>query len=297
MKRLILTIFLCIIFGLNNLYSQKIKDLKPEKVTIADFSVIGNRSAYLWYSSIFSYPYSLPNNTCGARDCFFSVKNDTYIRILLNKNDTSSGLFALHKFYNSIPELIEVVSYYQVENEVISNNIKGTTIINYYDKGCFFDLSTLRDITRNVIVDIKFSYPIFSRKEINFYRDKKLDYKSLYIRIDVPEIYKYNIEFDDGLLSYEITKPKSGRPIIGYIPIRGLISKSGFISLNSWNYVYNLLKTDVPIYQMPEPYYCNLYSHIFVSKEPIDSEIDNDDNNFSPIIEFRLDKINEILHW
>ena len=300
MKRLILTI-LCII-GLN-LYSQKIKDPKPEKVSISDFSVNGDRSVCLWYSSVFSFPYHYSDRSCGALDYLFSLKNEVYIRFLLNKKDTS---FAIAKFYNSIPELKTIVCYYLNENKIISSPTKGDSvlIINYFDKGCFLDLSSIIDTSRNMIVDLKYTYPIFSKKEINFYIDRKLDYKFLYIRIDVPEIYKYNINFVDSSLTMEISKPHAG-PILGYGPPQGVIFENfHFMSKNSWEKSFNhpppiapdgRALSSIPK-RLPPPYYCMINSFIFGSKTSFVVESVGQDDNFPAIIKLGLNKIDEILH-
>ena len=300
MKKQSLTIILCITIGLTNLYSQKKDYPEPEKVTVSDFSVDGDRSVCLWYRSLFSFPYAYSDSRVGAYDYLFSLKNETYMRILLNRNDTSFKFFALHKFYRSVPEIITVTCYYPDNKKITSGNNKGSEsvlIINYFDKGCFFDLETLKDSTRNVIVDIKFKYPIFSKKEINFYTDKKLDYKFMYVRMDIPEIYKYYIDFDDKSLAEEIIKPHPG-PIIGYGP---KTAKYGHLisSKNDWILSYNPQPRTInghpnPFYVLPIPYYCKLYSYIFQSKETNVSESEGTDDNFPAIVKFRLSKINEI---
>lgn len=304
MKRLNLTIIIIITLGLNNLYSQIIKDPKPEKVTISDFSVSGNKSVCLWLRSVFSYAYNLPDNDVGAQDRYFSVKNETYIRILLNRNDTSCRFFAVHKFYKSIPKITAVTCFYPV-NKIIASRNKidpgSVLIINYFDKGCFFDLVALKDSTRNVIVDIKFIYPIFSKKEINFYIDEKLDYKFLYVRMVIPEIYKYNIDFDDSLLIEKVRKPFL-EPLIGYGPVE--LSRTGGVPRARVNQLHIIAKSTMdqliahwtkglPDPHLP-PYYCSVYPYIFRSKKPMNPGIENEDDNFPAIIKFNRSQINEI---
>ena len=300
MKKLILTIILCIIIGLNNLYSQKIKNPEPEIVTISDFSVDGDRSVCLWYRSLFSFPYAYSDSRAGAYDNVFSLKNETYMRILLNRNDTTFKFFALHKFNRSIPEITTVTCFYPDNKKIISGINKGSEsvlIINYFEKGCFFDLETLKDSTRNVIVDIKFEYPIFSKKEINSYYDKKLDYKFMYVRMDIPEIYKYKINYDNETLAIEIKKPIVG-PIIGYGPLQGGDRSMRFTSRNHWNRLYNEPFQNMPglkrPYVSPHPYYIKLYPYIFKSNEYIISKCEDQDDNFPAIIKFKLSEINEI---
>lgn len=303
MKRQSLTIIICIIIGLNNLYSQKIKNPEPEKVTISDFSADGDKSVCLWYRSIYSFPYFYSYRTSGALDYLFSVKNETYMRILLNRNDTSFKFFAIHKYYHSIPELITVTCYYLNNKKITSGKFKGTVsvlIINYFDKGCFLDLSSLKDNARNLIVDIKFTYPIFSKKEINFYLDKKLDYKFMYVRMDVPEIYKYNINFDDRSITEEISKPHPG-PILGYAPPPGVWAKNfHFMSKYIWEKFFNSpnIAPDGTVlprpFGSPIPFYCMLNSYIFKSKGSFVSESDDPDDNFPAIIKLGLNKIDEI---
>ena len=303
MKRLNLTIILCIIIGLHYLYSQKIKDPKPEKVTIADFSTSGNKSICLWYSSVFSFPYYYSEKSSGARDYLFSLKNETYMRILLNRNDTS---FAINKFYNSIPELETIDCYYLNENIIISVPVKETDsvlITNYFDKGCFLNFSSLIDTARNMIVDLKYTYPIFSKKEINFYIDRNLEYKFLYIRMDVPEIYKYKINFVDSSFTMEISKPHAG-PILGYGPPQGMIFENfHFMSKNSWekNFIHPpSIAPDGKVLsfpkRLPPPYYCMINSYIFRSKTSFVFESVRSEDNYSAVIKLGLNQINEILH-
>ena len=289
MKRLYLTIILCFTFGLNHLYSQKIKDPKPEKVTIADFSVNGDRSVCLWYSSVFFFPYSYSNSNCGAFDHLFSLKNETFMRILLNRKDTCSNLFAISNFYNSIPELQTINYYYLNEKKVLSGPLKEletVSIINYFDKGCFFDLSSLKDTAKNIIVDLIYTYPISSKKKINFYIDNKLEYKHLYIRMDIPEIYKYNVNFPDSSLTVEISKPHPG-PVIGY-------SFSGATAISSkayWDRFVKNIFEDKNLNPQPIPAYCLVNSFIFRSKKSFAVESVSLEDNFPSIIKLDLNKI------
>jgi hypothetical protein len=301
MKRLNLTIIICITLGLYNLNSQKIET--PEKVTIADFESNGDSSVYLWYGSVFSFPYLGGDKGVGATDDLFSLKNETYLRILLNKSDTNFIFFELHKSSNCIPKLKSITCYYLNNNKItlISKGKDSVLIINYFEKGYYFDLSSLKDKESNVIVELQFTYTLKSKKEINFYMDRNEDYKNLYIRIDVPEIYKYKVRYDYDNLTEEIKKPRDG-PTIGWYPDPSVIHLTGtrFIGKNTIdlmtrprtlpNGTVSKAFHNIPIYA----FCCKLQAYIFKSIKYIDHQSFSSTDSIPSIISFHLTEIHEI---
>jgi hypothetical protein len=299
MNKLHLTILICVIFEFSDLYSQKAEN--PPKITINDFSVSANKSTCLWYRSVFSFPYSYSDGNSGASDDLFKLKNDIYIRILLNKNDTCLNFFAVHRFYESVPEINSLTFFYLNDKKIISTTIKtgAIAINNFFEKGYYVDLSTIKDPEKNLIVDLKLSVNIKSKHKINFYIDKNLDYKYLTIRMDIPEIYKYKINYDSIVLTEKISKPHSG-PIIGYdtqysgIKIVGahLVSKK-FVDLANSPITTPTGSVYKPNRMFP-PFKIMLTTYTFNSKNYVFSSVDEIDKDFSSIVTFQLKEIKEI---
>jgi len=137
MKPYVLTFFLIILSSAST-FSQKADSLPS--VTLSDFNCKGSKSVCLYYKSLFYYDYSLPYVSVGAWDKYYSMHNDTRVRILLNRNDTGSVFFAVHMSYMTVPEISSATSYRLDHKKVASNYIRrspGILILNYYDKGCF----------------------------------------------------------------------------------------------------------------------------------------------------------------
>jgi hypothetical protein len=215
MKKQFYVISLFMSFGLISITSQNID--KPLDVLVNDFKVEGTRSIYLYYRSLFTFPYREDYKLAGARDWLFDLKNETYLRILLNNKDTSVKFFVIDRYYDFKPEIKSLTCYFLNNKKVFSNkiNVKKTDLFIKEDQGYFMDLSAFKRIDKNVLIDVIFTYPIKSKKEINFYLDNRMDYKFLLIRIEVPEIYKYSISYERRYLIEEINKPRLG-PTIGY---------------------------------------------------------------------------------
>ena len=300
-KKITLSIVFCISIGLINSYSQKKDYPEPEKITFSDFSADDDRSVCLWYRSLFSFPYAYSDGTSGARDYLFTLKNETYLRILLNKNDTSYKFFALHKSCNIIPKLNSIECYY-LNNKEITSRSKGeesVLIINYFEKGYYFDLSSLKDNESNVIVDLKFTYTLKSKNEISCYIDRNNDYKYLYIRMDVPEIYKYKVRYDFDILTEEIKKPRDG-PIIGWYPPSFVHMNVRFV--NKRHIDLMMRPTTFPDgtpnnstrYWSTGTFRCKVQAYIFKSIKYIDHQSDSTEDSIPTIISFHLAEINEI---
>jgi hypothetical protein len=273
MKPYILTFFL-IILGSASTFSQKADSLPVPPVTASDFNCKGSKSVCLYYKSLFSYHYSLPYKEEGAWDMYYSMHNDTRVRILLNRNDTGSVFFAVHMSYMAVPEITSATSYRLDGGETTSFNTRrspGILILNYYDKGCCFDLSSLKDSSENVIVDIKFTYPIFSKKEIGIYIDNNFEYRFMSIIMDIPEIYNYDMEFDDSLFTRKIRKSFSGATIGYYFypNVPGPLPKTIMSKFN-----VDRLSADAIIFHdrvrnITRPCYCTNYLNSFTSRKPI----------------------------
>lgn len=225
MKKLNLVFILFIASGLMNLFSQKTN--KTEKISVTDFLFKADKSAYLIYRSLFTFPYMENYNEAGALDKFFGLKNETFIRVFLNGNDTSLKFFAVPAFYKSKPELTSVTCYYLNRKKISLRKIKEPLpdLFISSDQGYFIDLYSFKNEDTNVIIDLNYTYSIDSKKEINVYIDNRMDYKFITIRLEVPEIYTYKVLYDKKCLSEEISKPYSGSTI-GYSLSGGrLISK------------------------------------------------------------------------
>jgi hypothetical protein len=295
MKPCILTFFLIILSSAST-FSQKADSLPS--VTSSDFNCKGSKSLCLFYKSLFSYHYSLPYFIHGAFDKYYSLHNKTSVRILLNRNDTGSVFFAVHMSCMSVPEITSATSYRLNYKKVASNNIRrspGILILNYYDKGCFFDLSSLKDSSENVIVDIKFTYPMFSKKEIGIYTDSNFEYRFMSVIMDIPEIYKYDTEFDDSLFTKERRRSLSGS-IIGYYwhsnvpggPLGPDFFSKDFIDR------YSAKKDNFPVGMISTPRYCTNYLNSVTSRKPIASSSNNKESDFLAVIKFHLISIGEI---
>jgi hypothetical protein len=297
MKKLNLTIIILIILGLNDLYSQKIRDPEPEKIKISDLETNSTRSSCLRYSSVLSFRYSLPEMSTGAVDRYFSVKNETFMRILLNKHDTTSRFFILNEFYCSIPEIKNIVIYNIDLKKIVSRNVTGNDsvyLINYFDKGFYLDLSAFKDSTKNKVADIRFTNPVFSKKRFSFCIDSYLEYKYFIVKLDIPEIYKYHLDFDEENFINKIGRPYKG-PFIGYgdsnvAPLEPSKIHELIIEEDSRrghprgvpNSIHNIRN------------YCNIRSYIFISKNHIVPGNKDPDNVLPEVINLTLDKINEI---
>jgi hypothetical protein len=293
-------IILFMTYGLN-LYSQKLEAL--EKVTVEDFFVKGDKSLYLYYSTLFSFPFRENEKLVGAFDFRFLLKNETLTRILINKNDSTSKFFAVHSFYNSAPELISVRLFYNLNSKIIPHSLEYSKIkFIKADSGYFLDLSQIEKNDNNFIIDIRFAYYIKSKKKINFYLDRRIDYKSLLIRIDIPEIYIYDTVYNKKYLTCEQNKTHSG-PIIGWSHpgLRG----TRFDSKAGMEKVQNLRKQSIKevqnlsnrVYDIPSvtynPCFCMIHPQSFKSLEYIVSDCDSGDK-YPAIITLSLKEINEI---
>jgi hypothetical protein len=288
----------CLLLSSASTFSQKADSLPLPQVNPSDFNCKGGKSICLYYKSLFSYHYSLPYNDQGAWDMYYSMHNETRVRILLNKNDTCGVFFALHMSCMSVPEITSGISYRLDHKKVASNNIRrspGILILNYYDKGCFFDLSSLKDSSENVIVDIKFTYPVFSKKEIGIYTDSNTEYRFMSIIMDIPEIYRYDTEFDDSLFTRKIRKSLSGA-IIGYYFYKdtpGPLPKTIISKFNADRLSPQIPKS--PVRFITTPCYCTNYINSFTSRKPIAPGSNDKECNFPALIKLHLKSIGEIM--
>lgn len=296
MIRLNLIIFIFICIGLINVFSQKISN--PEKVSISDFSIIGDKSVCFWYNSVISFPYAYSDRDCGAKDYLFSLENETYMRIILNRNDTSSMFLAVPKFYNSRPKLISASYYYLNNNDIVTQEIKDSRIkfVYYFDKGFYFDLSSFKGNDDNVIIDLQYSYPIESKKVIKISLDNKLNYKFIGMRLDIPEIYSYKFKYSQKYLTMKTDKQRRG-PIIGWNATN--VTSYSHFSSKKW---FDDLPKSIPtpdgqtmhINRTLVPFLCNINPVTFNSKEFISIESDDAEDNFNEIVTLSLARINEI---
>jgi len=292
MKPYILTFFLILLSSAST-FSQKADSLPLPSVTPSDFNCKGSKSVCLYYKSLFYYDYSLPDKDVGAWDLYYSMRNDTRVRILLNRNDTGSVFFAVHMSYMSVPKITSATAYRLVGGKATSFNIRRSSdilILNYYDKGCFFDLSSLKDRSENMIVDIQFKYPVFSKKEIGIYTDSNFEYRFMNIIMDIPEIYKYNTEFDDSLFTKKIRR--SSGAIIGYYfsDVPEPQPKTIMSKFNVDRLVPQLINRPVS----SRPYYYTNYLNSFISRKSIGSSSNNIESNSRAVIKFHLISMWEI---
>ena len=281
------------------LFSQKTDD--PGKVSINDFAVPGTKSVYLYYRALLTFPYSLDDKMSGARDKFFSLKNETYMRILLNKRDTNFNFFITREYANTEPDMKSITCYSINKKKVSTRKIKesGNNFLTKVDPNYFMDLSSFRNNDDNVIIDIAYSFTINSKKEINFYMDRTRDYKLVIIKADIPEIYTYQTSYDEKCLTKEISEPHDGPPI-GYLPPSGIIlQNSRFITKSA---VESFNRPDISpdgkaISHPPVnivPFNCMINTHVLKSKEYINAADDINIERFSTILTLSLLKIEEI---
>lgn len=278
-NRYLFTITLLLISNLT--YSQKL--VKPEEITDKDFTFINfQTSTILLQNILISFPYHENNGTAGALDKYFSLRIESFIRILINKGDSCKKLIVLPKTFERGIRLNSIKYFYKNNNTISTRKIKEADIITTADDmGFYFDFSKIIKDSLAVF-DISFSSDSKSKENLLYYLDRNKIYKNFSAQIYIPEIYSYDIFPAESCFEINIKKELLG-PKIGYKPTSGS---------------YNELSPQVIVDMLGkefnakyDPVYCNIN---LVSVRTSNSCAGYISNLYKDIINYKLKKIVEI---
>lgn len=193
-------------------FSQRLS--KPEKLTEKHFMLKSPKYPLIIQDdNLITYPFHYNNNTTGALDKYFSLKVESFLRILVKQSD-SCNLLVLPIIYENGLKIKSIKYNYLkdkkiTERKVIESDISQITT----EKGYFLDFSKVIQDS-SVIIDIYIHAESKNKQKLLFLIDKDITYKSYSIQLYIPRIYKYNEGFDT-CLSTKFEKDLRG-PFIGY---------------------------------------------------------------------------------
>lgn len=214
-------IYLTIVFiSISNYtYSQKIK--LPDDVESKDF-VISNFSnpTVLCNKLLVTFPYRQNDGYAGALDKYFTLKAESFVRIIFNNRDSCLKLFVFPKSFEGI-KITSIKYYYKNTNSIATRKIKESSVMVTSDNvGSYVDFSKIiQDST--VIIDMSFKAESKNKGNISFNLDRNIVYKDYDVQLFIPEIYSYHLEAIDNFLVSDVQRELLG-PEIGYNPGTGI---------------------------------------------------------------------------
>lgn len=211
MKHLKFILIILMLTCLEQIYSQKISS--PQEVTINDFNPQLIGSTYLYYRSLITFPYIENKFEVGAVDKLFSLRFENYLRGSFNIKD--SDILMIPSNYKS-KLIIKSIKYFYVDKEKICTRAVKKTDLKFKEteKGYMLDLSTIKRDS-NFIIDLRYVFETNDKSIVNFEFEKEKKYVDAKVEIFIPEIYIYNVSYDENYLSKIIEKELLG-PKIGY---------------------------------------------------------------------------------
>jgi hypothetical protein len=278
MKELSFFLLMLTLNSSGNLYSQKIDPPRP--VTSDDFVFNKEKPLTILSSStLVTYPFLELGFAVGAIDYNFKLKIESVVRLRFTLIDKNLQFLLVPKEYDTKPDII-YLKYYTIKNhEVISSKIKKSGIqITITESGYMLDLSSL--INDSIaIIDLDYWIRPKSKEILVFYNHKDFECLSERIKLDIPEIYNYDISALNKCYSLNVTtRPEGG--IVGY---KSYSSATGIISANNMRY----LKKNNPNESF-QPMHYNLKSYLIESKQNC---INVPNQNNTKIFNFTLKEI------
>jgi hypothetical protein len=200
-------------------FSQKLK--RPDKVTYADFVPSNFKSPTILCNLIqITFPFSPGNINAGALDRYFSLRIESFIRIVFNKDDSCKKLLILPKTFENGIKINSIEYYYKKNNKISTRKIKVTDIEIVTDNtGYNLDFSKILQDS-SMILDINFSSNSKNKSIFTLCIDNNKIYKDFNAQIYIPEIYSYNSITSDSCI-LENGNTEFPGPIIGYRSLTG----------------------------------------------------------------------------
>lgn len=283
-------IFLVLMSVSNSIYSQSID--KPDDLSIDDFDLVNFKSpTILLYNIMVSFPYIGGGDATGAFDELFNIKIESYMRIALSRAYSTPGLLVIPSTFKNGIKINSLEYHYKKHYSISTRELKKSDVLITSDKlGYYLDFSkSLNDSIS--IIDINFSSTSNSKEFLSVYLNKNVIYKDFSTKINIPEIYTYEIEVKDSCIKSKTDGCFYG-PIIGY--------QNGGNNYLWSKFAINRIKDNSRIIWPDDedwtffPVYCRLYSYTFRIKNTC-PELTK--NTFQEILTFKLDSITEIKYW
>ena len=226
MKHLKYILIILMLTCLEQIYSQKISS--PQEITINDFNPQLIGSTYLYYRSLITFPYRETKFEVGAIDKLFSLRFENYLRGSFNIKD--SDLLLIPSNYKS-KLIIKSIKYFYVDKDKICTRALKKSDLKFKEteRGYLLDLSTIKRDS-NFIIDLRYVFETNDKSIVNFEFEKEKKYVDAKVEIIIPEIYIYNVSYDETYLSKIIEKELLG-PKIGY---RGISDANTSIIGSYW---------------------------------------------------------------
>lgn len=275
MKIYYTTILIILIFN-SFAFSQRLS--KPEKLTEKHFMLKSSKHPLIIQDdNLITFPYHFDTNNIGALDMYFSLKVESFLRLLVNKSDSCKLLILPVTYENGLK--IKSVKYHYFKNKNISERKINVSDISQLttEKGYFLDFSKVIQDS-SAIIDIFLNSESKNKQKLLIILDKEKTYKSYTIQMYIPRIYRYKEGFDK-CLSTKIEKDFRG-PIIGYD--NGI--DNGLLSEGLAKVFSKQFGTEY------KPVYCKIDYFSFTSNTICPETFDN----IKELVNYSLTSINEI---
>ena len=257
-------------------FSQRLS--KPEKLTEKHFMLKSSKHPLIIQDdNLITFPYHFDTNNIGALDMYFSLKVESFLRLLVNKSDSCKLLILPVTYENGLK--IKSVKYHYFKNKNISERKINVSDISQLttEKGYFLDFSKVIQDS-SAIIDIFLNSESKNKQKLLIILDKEKTYKSYTIQMYIPRIYRYKEGFDK-CLSTKIEKDFRG-PIIGYD--NGI--DNGLLSEGLAKVFSKQFGTEY------KPVYCKIDYFSFTSNTICPETFDN----IKELVNYSLTSINEI---
>ena len=210
MKNGIILLSLFIAFNLN---AQKIE--KPDKIDETNFAFSSNDNEVEFFRCNIDFLYDHSGNYAGAYDSLFKVQCKQLLRIKKGNNLDGKGI-QITTIQDDARINIKKLEYYVLVNGKVKKNKikKPNDLLVKTDSGTFLNIDGI-SLKSNCIFDIQLYYTTGIKAELCIPLQKDLIYKDVIFKVKIPEIYNYEIGFQE--CKYDVSKKTiTNAIIVGY---------------------------------------------------------------------------------
>lgn len=189
---------------------------KLNQIKSSDFSLDDQTYSKIIQQFLFvTFPFTLRPAKFGAQDDQFKLKYETTVRLKINEESKDYILRAGPYSEGAEIDIQSIIKYTIEKQKIKENKLKRDEIdINVRDSTFILDFSRITQGT-SIIVDIKYSISTNNKGKIIALLDYNKIYNNYVLKLEIPEVYSFEITNIIDELKLNSKSNKNGE-IIGY---------------------------------------------------------------------------------